>query len=62
MKGGQSGSLTRIAMMASGSLCERMKSSLRFWNYTRRFIVNLNSDKVLCRGVCIARFRDWRNV
>jgi hypothetical protein len=22
----------------------------------------LNSDEVLCRGVCIARFRDWRNV
>jgi hypothetical protein len=44
------------------SLCGRMKNPLRFWNYTRRFIVNLNSDDVLCRGVCIARFRDWRNV
>ena len=56
------GFVTLTVAMASVSLCERMKSSLRFWNYMRRFIVNLNSDEVLCRGVCIARFRDWRNV
>jgi hypothetical protein len=30
--GEQSSLLTRIAVAESGSLCERMKSSLRFWN------------------------------
>jgi hypothetical protein len=35
---------------------------LHLCSYTRPFIVNLNLDEVLCRGICIARFCDWRNV
>jgi hypothetical protein len=35
---------------------------LHLWNYTRRFIGNLNSEEALCRGVCIAHFRDCGDV
>jgi hypothetical protein len=37
-EGGQSGLLMRIAAMESASLCEPMKSSLRFWNWKERFV------------------------
>jgi hypothetical protein len=33
------------------SLCVPMKSSLRFWNYTRRFGVNVKSHEVPCRSL-----------
>jgi hypothetical protein len=36
-KGEQSGLLTHIATMESGSLCRRMKSWLRLWNSKRGF-------------------------
>jgi hypothetical protein len=38
VKGGQSGLQTRIATTVGASLCARMESSARFWNWKGRFV------------------------
>jgi hypothetical protein len=48
--------------MAGALLFWQVTDLLHLSSYTQPFIVKLKPDEVLCRGVCIARFRDWRNV
>jgi hypothetical protein len=38
VRGGQSGLLTRIAMMESVTSYAQIKNSLRFWNWKGRFV------------------------
>jgi hypothetical protein len=45
--GGNFGLWPQSAKAPGALLCTPMNCSLHFWNYTRRFIVNLNSDEVL---------------
>jgi hypothetical protein len=49
--GGQSLLLSQSVRTLDALLCTPMTCPLHLWNYTRRFIVDLNSDEVLCRSL-----------
>jgi hypothetical protein len=55
-RGDNFGLWPQSARRPGGSLCAPLTCPLHLWNYTRRFIVNLNSDEVLCRKSALRVF------